>query len=42
MPVTVTVYATGLEEVAAKVKAAVLGAISTKAANTSTAALNAP
>ncbi len=42
MPVTVTVNATGLEEVAAKVKAAVLGAISTKAANTSTAALNAP
>lgn len=42
MPVSVTVNATGLEEVAAKVKAAVLGAISTKAANTSTAALNAP
>jgi len=42
MPVSVTVNATGLEEVAAKVKAAVLGAISTKAANTSTAALNTP
>jgi len=39
---SVTVNATGLEEVAAKVKAAVLGAISTKAANTSTAALNTP
>lgn len=42
MPVSVTVNATGLDEVAAKVKAAVLGAISTKAANTSTAALNTP
>lgn len=39
---SVTVNATGLDEVAAKVKAAVLGAISTKAANTSTGALSAP
>ncbi len=36
---SVTVNATGFDEVAAKVKAAVLGAMSTKAANTSTAAL---
>lgn len=39
---SITVNATGLEEVAAKIKASVLGAISTKGANTSTGALTAP
>lgn len=39
---TINVQASGLDEVAAKVKASVLGAISTKGANTSTGALTAP
>ncbi len=42
MPVSVKVEASGLDAVAAAVKNAVLGAISTKGANTSTGALTAP
>ena len=42
MPVTVKVEASGLDAVANSVKNAVLGAISTKGANTSTGALTAP
>ena len=42
MPVSVTVNATGLEAVAAKLKGAVLGAIAAKGANVNTGAATAP